>query len=196
MLILPNEVRDVNSGSELDPWFAIQVAPKAERAVELRLSYKGYQTFVPVYRVLRKWSDRQKQVLKPLFPGYVFCRTALEVFGKICCTQGVIRIISSCGRPQPICDSELAWFLRLNRSNIGREPCDYYATGDRVEVIEGALSGLVGIVKWIKGRNRIVVSVNLIMKSVAVDLPTCSLMLLPATESKPIKCNKQNPVGA
>src|SRR5882757_2803627 len=92
---------------EVESWFAIQSAPKAEKKVAECLTHKGYRCFLPLYRSQRKWSDRTKVLELPLFPGYVFCRMRKDVSAPIRATPGVIRIVGFGDKPYPIPDSEI-----------------------------------------------------------------------------------------
>ena len=153
-----------------DTWFAVQVAPRSERTVASILQYKGYQPFAPTYLSRKQWSDRIKTLEEPLFPGYVFVRTpgTTAVSGLLCSTPGVIRILSFGGHPSPVPNSEVDAVRRLALS-AKPLPTPYVNVGQKVEIREGPFAGIVGIVRQIKNRACLIVSVQLISQSVYVE---------------------------
>ena len=152
-------------------WFAVQVTPQHERKVATLLDYRGYEQFLPLYAVRRKWADRIKVIEQPLFPGYIFCRTKDTVFGLLRATPGIVRIVGVGAKPIPVPDDEIDAIQRVVQS------CrDVYPYGPRLEIGQevlvkhGPLSGIGGKLLRIKGRRRLIISVDLIMKAVAVDI--------------------------
>ncbi|HZR59134.1 MAG TPA: transcription termination/antitermination NusG family protein [Terriglobales bacterium] len=153
-----------------DAWFVVQVAPRSERTAASILEYKGYQPFAPIYLSRKRWSDRIKTLEEPLFPGYVFVRTpGTTVSGLLCSTPGVIRILSFGGRPTPVPDSEIDAVRRFTL--LGKPlPTPYLNVGEKVEVRDGPFAGIVGIVREIKNRACLTVSIQLISQSVYVEV--------------------------
>jgi|SRR5947209_251809 len=154
----------------LESWFAIQVAPRHEKKVATMLGYKGYEQFVPTYESRRKWSDRSKVIELPLFPSYVFCKIHHKAAnGLILTTPGVLRVVGFGGKPYPIADDEIDAIRKLTLC-ADVSPVTYLKVGQKVRITSGPLSGVTGILAQIKNRNRVVISVDLIMKSIAVDV--------------------------
>lgn len=155
---------------EKDMWFAIQVVPRHERKVETILQDREYGPFLPVCQTRRNWSDRVKVIEQPLFPGYIFCRSRASRLGNIRHMAGVVRIISFGGKPCPVSDSEIEALQRVVDS--GRNICSsmYFATGERVRVITGPLVGIMGVITQIKKHSRLVISVEVILKSISVEI--------------------------
>lgn len=153
-----------------DAWFVVQVAPRSERSVGSILEYKGYQQFAPTYLSRMQWSDRIKIVEKPLFPGYVFVRTpGTAVSGLLCSTPGVTRILSFGGRPSALPDFEIDAIRRF--ALLGKPlPTPHLNVGQKVEIKDGPFAGIVGIVRQIKSRACLIVSVQLISQSIYVDV--------------------------
>jgi transcription termination/antitermination protein NusG len=152
-------------------WFAVQVTPQHERKVALLLEYKGYEQFLPLYAVRRKWADRIKLIEQPLFPGYIFCRVNGPVVGLVRTTPGVVRIVGVGAQPVPVPDNEIDAIYRVLESRW--DVCPYTARleiGQKVLVKQGPLSGIVGKLLRIKGRNRLIICVDLIMKGISVDI--------------------------
>jgi transcription antitermination factor NusG len=156
-------------------WFAIQVVPQHENKVSIQLRHKGEEEFLPMVSSRRKWSDRSKLSERPLFPGYVFCKIRRSSFGVVLGTPGVYRIVSFGGHAHPIADEEITGLMRI--VNSGRNLCavPYFSLGQKVEVTTGPLSGVTGVVARLKGRDRLIISVGLLMRSVAVDVAMSEL---------------------
>ena len=151
-------------------WYALQVKPRFEKYVTTQLESKGYETFLPTYISKRKWSDRVKSLSLPLFPSYVFCRFNVHARLPIVITPGVMTILGAGKIPAPIDECELSAIRQITECQVRTEPCPYLAVGEVVRVESGPLEGLVGIVLRIKGSDRLVVSVSLLMRSVSVEV--------------------------
>jgi transcription antitermination factor NusG len=152
------------------PWYALRVRSNFERAVSESLGSKGYPEFLPTYRARRRWSDRIKEIRAPLFPGYVFCRFDANNRLPILQTPGVVSIVSFAKTPTPVEESEIAAVQRIVASDALSRPWPFLNTGDRVQVIDGPLAGLEGILLEFKKSLRLVVSVTLLQRSVAVEI--------------------------
>jgi transcription antitermination factor NusG len=152
------------------PWFALQTRPKNERKVEVLLRQKGYDCFAPVYRSKRKWSDRIVEIDSPLFPGYVFCRFNSSALGKAVSTQGVTRVVGFGGTPAEVAIEEVEALQLLARSNFLREPWKYLPDGTVVVVETGPLAGIRGSISTDQSKRRLVISVTLLQRSVAIQL--------------------------
>jgi len=164
--LYPNSER---STSTLE-WFAAQVWPGRERVCAAHLSVRGYEVFLPCYRERRQWSDRMKTVERALFAGYVFCRLSGEVFAKVVTTPGVIRIVGDGRRPLPVAGDEIEALQSMTASKLAYEPSELLEAGQRVRVIAGPLADCEGLVVRSKGRHRLVITVSLLRRSVAVEI--------------------------
>ena len=156
-------------------WFAVQVVPQHEHRVSTYLRDKGHEEFLPTVRTRRQWSDRSRLRERPLFPGYVFCRVQRSSFGSVLSTPGVYRIVSFGGHAYPISDEEMLSLRRVADSGRDISSVPYFSLGQKVCVAHGPLSGLDGIVVRIKNRHRLVISIDLLMRSVAVDIAMSEL---------------------
>jgi len=125
---------------------------------------------LPTYRARRRWSDRIKELELPLFPGYIFCRFDPQYRLPILKTPGFVSIVGIAKQPVAIDESELAAIRTLVSSGLSHQPWPYVRIGQRVRIECGPLGGLEGILQNIKGRQRIVVSVSLLQRSVAVEI--------------------------
>jgi transcriptional antiterminator NusG len=152
------------------PWFALQTRPRNEKKVEYLLSQKSYKCFLPTYRQKRKWSDRTMEIELPLFPMYVFCQFSPSACGKAISTPGITRIVGFGGRPAEVAAKEIEALQMLAESNLLREPWAYLPDGTLVKVETGPLTGASGIICSSEDRQRLVISVTLLQRSVAVQL--------------------------
>jgi transcription antitermination factor NusG len=152
------------------PWFAVQVRSRYESVAATLLSGKGYEWFLPTYWSRRQWSDRIKKIELPLFPGYLFCRFDPQGRLPILTIPGVISIVGIAKNPTPVDETEIASLRVLVKSGLPHQPWPYLQVGQRVRIEYGALYGLEGILLHFKGLHRIVLSVTLLQRSVAVEI--------------------------
>jgi transcriptional antiterminator NusG len=152
------------------PWFALQVRSRYESVAATFLHGKGYEWFLPTYWSRRQWSDRIKKIELPLFPGYLFCRFNPQDRFPILTIPAVISIVGIAKNPTPVDETEIASLRAVVNSGIPHQPWPYLQVGQRVRIEYGALYGLEGILLHFKGLNRIVVSVTLLQRSVAVEI--------------------------
>src|SRR5215475_4384076 len=153
-----------------DGWYALHVKPRFEKYVTGQLSVKGYETFMPSYVSKRKWSDRVKTLSLPLFPGYVFCRFDLHTRLPVLVTPGVMAVVGVGKAPVAIADEEILAIQRVIDSGLPTQRWPYLNCGESVRVEAGPLEGLTGIVVRMKGSDRLIVSVSLLMRSVSVEI--------------------------
>lgn len=162
-------------------WFAVQTKPRHEQTVAAALAGRQLEAYVPTYKAQRQWSDRVKRMDLPLFGNYVFCRMNPEVRLPVLTIPGVARIISFGNGPVPIDDAEIQAIQKVLASQLPVEPCPYVA-GDSVVIRSGPLKGTTGILLHAaeqKGRYRLVVSVSLLQRSIAVAIDAVDAMPTP-----------------
>ncbi len=160
------------------PWFALQVHTKHELSVASFLRSRGYDPFVPVYSCRKRWSDRIKVVDAPLFPGYMFCRLNLRHRLPALMTPGVIRIVGRNHLPLPVDESEINAIQRVVSSEIPNQPWPFLRAGDRVQIDRGPLCGLEGILVEVRGLRRLILSITLVQRSVAVEIDSAFVKTL------------------
>jgi len=151
-------------------WHAVTVRHQHERQVAAALQTVGVQTFVPLYPVRRRWSDRVKEIDAPLFPGYVLGRFAMPDRLKVMRTPGVVRIVGFGGVPARIGDREIDNVRLAVESKLKLGPCPHLRAGDRVRIAEGPLRGVEGTLLRDKGAVRLVIGIELLQRSIAVEL--------------------------
>ncbi len=175
------------------PWFALHVRSRCEKVVAASLRSKGYEEFLPFYRSRNRWSDRQKDVDLPLFPGYVFCRLQLARRLPVLTTPGVVSIIGAGKSPQPVEPLELAAVRSLVRSGLPAVPWPYLKAGERVRIDRGALEGVEGILTAVKKELRVVLSVTLLQRSVAVEIDRDFIRPILSGSSVHVRDQKEDP---
>lgn len=151
-------------------WFAIYTQHQHEKTVANLLSNKNFEVFLPLYAARHKWNDRTKQLLLPLFPSYVFVRTNLRERVEILRTPGVYQFVWFGGVPHPIPEDEIQAVQRAIEHSLAIEPHPYLHCGDRVRVKSGPLVSSEGILVRIKNQFRLVLSIELLNRSVAVEV--------------------------
>ncbi len=161
---------DSESVTLSSPWYAAYTRHQHEKAVARNLSNKGFETFLPLYTTARLWKDRTKHLLLPLFPGYVFLRGRLERWLEIVTTPGVHWLVGSAGQPAGIPQAEIDAIRRVVEKGIRIEPHCFLQCGDWVRVKSGPLEGLEGILLRKKNSSRLVLSVELLEKSIAMEV--------------------------
>ena len=165
------------------PWFALQVRMRHEVGVSDHLQGKGYEWFLPLYKSRRRWSDRVKEIDAPLFPGYLFCRFNPHDRLPILKTPGVTQIVGYNHVPVPVDEQEITAIRRLVASGVPNFPCAYLEVGSKVRIDAGALRGLEGILMDVKGKRRLVLSITLLQRSVAVEIDSDAVSVLQALQT-------------
>jgi transcription antitermination factor NusG len=152
------------------PWFALQVRSRYENLVTAHLTGMGYESFLPLYMRRRRWSDRFKEIESPLFPGYVFCR--LNPFDRrpILMTPGVFFIVGMGKTPVAIDETEIVAIQAAVKSGLPSQPWPFVQIGQRVRIEYGPLCGLDGVLLKFRGHHRLVLSVTLLKRSIAVQV--------------------------
>jgi transcription antitermination factor NusG len=151
-------------------WFAVRVRPRYEKLVATSLKNKEIEEFLPLYKVRRRWSDRLKELEKPLFHGYVFCRLNPIYRLPVLTTPGVIHFVGIDKEPIPIEESEIDGLRAIISSGLPALPWPFLRVGQRVRIERGPLQDVEGILAHVKGHHRLVVSVALLQRSVAVEI--------------------------
>jgi len=153
-----------------DPWYALQVRSRYEMGVARHLRGMGYEEFLPLYECRKRWSDRIKEMQVPLFPGYLFCRFDLQDRLPILKTPGVIQVVGYNRQPIPVDEDEIKSIQTVVSSGIPNQPWPFLKVGEKVQIESGPLRGLAGVLVELKGNRRLILSVSLLQRSVAVEM--------------------------
>jgi transcription antitermination factor NusG len=153
-------------------WYAVQTRSNFEKRVAQELAGKGVENFLPAVAENRRWKDREKVIEMPLFRGYLFVQLAdcLDSRWKVLRSSGVVRIVGRGQEAEPVPDSEIASIRQLLQSGTTFSVCPYLREGMRVRVRRGALEGVEGILLRAKNGSRLVISVDLLSRSVATEI--------------------------
>jgi transcription antitermination factor NusG len=151
-------------------WFALTAKPRHEKAVAQNLRSKGLESFLPLYKARRQWTDRYQTVDMPLFPGYVFCRFAYTSKLPVLNTPGVTSVVGFCNVPTPVSDDEISRIQAIQASGLPAQPWPYVRVGQKARIERGSLAGLEGVLLREKDSLRVVVSVELLQRAVAVEI--------------------------
>lgn len=151
-------------------WFAAYTSANHEKRVSQQLTVRAVEHFLPVYSSVRRWKDRRVILEMPLFPGYVFVRLAFCDRLRVLQVPGVARLVGFDGAPAVILDSEIESLRGGLAAGARVTPHPYLRAGRRVEVKSGPMAGTQGILLKRKRGARLIVSIELIQRSVAVEV--------------------------
>lgn len=160
-------------------WFAAYTRANHEKSVAEQLVVREVEHFLPLYGSVRRWKDRRVTLQLPLFPGYVFVRLALRDRLRVQQIPGVARLVGFNGHPSVLRDEEIETLRCGLARGLCAEPHPYLTEGKWVRLKRGPLAGMQGILMRRKGRFRVVISIHLIRRAVAVDADSVDVELLP-----------------
>ncbi len=155
-------------------WRAIYVNSRSEKKVAVYLSEKGIESYVPLIKTVRQWSDRKKVVELPLLSGYAFVRVSAADHDRVLFTPGVVAYVRSEGKPAEIRDEEierLRQLVKLGYHIEARTGTDHFSKGDRVKIAAGPLQGMEGLVSDRGDETEICLILDSIHHSIIVRLP-------------------------
>lgn len=163
-------------------WFAVYTTPRHEKRVAQHLSTREIEHFVPLYRAHRRWNDGSRVVLElPLFPGYVFVRIPMAGRCRVLSIPGVLYIVEGIGREPAILPEADIEVLRKGLKQCHAVPYPYLTAGQRAIIRSGPLTGMEGIVVRTKSGCRVVLTLDLIRESIAVEVGSEDLEPLPSS---------------
>jgi transcription antitermination factor NusG len=153
-------------------WYAVQTLPRHEKKVAGELRRKGIESFLPLFPEKHQWSDRERVVDVPLFPQYVFVRIMVEPTARIAVlrTSGVNSFVGARGLGVTIPESEIAAVQSVIEHRLCPSPCSFVEVGKRVRIRGGSLDGVQGILLGLKGDETLVISVELIQRSLTISV--------------------------
>jgi transcription antitermination factor NusG len=158
-------------------WYAVHTRSRHERKVASELAGRSFVVFLPEYKTLSRRRDRRKQILTPLFPGYLFVQTRMTTENRIAILQAssVVQIVGISNRPLVVPDHQIESIRIILDSTQAAEPQTVLTSGQLVQVLEGPLKGVIGVVEKAQ-RKRIIVSVEILGRAVAADLETSAVV--------------------
>jgi transcription antitermination factor NusG len=161
-------------------WFALQVRTRWEGSTATLLSGKGYQTLLPTYKTKKLFRGKHKEISAPLFPGYVFCHFNAQNRLPVLVTPGVVGVVGSGRVPLPVEETEIEAIQMAISVGVPVEPWPYLEVGQRVRLESTAWAGLEGILINFKGSRRLVLSVSLLRRSVALEVDRSMVCPVPS----------------
>jgi transcription antitermination factor NusG len=177
---MPAEIKlgDCKHQNSESNWYAVYICSRQEKRVAEQIERRRVSSFLPLYRSVRRWKDRRKELDLVLFPGYVFVQMNREDRSQVLQLPGVVRVVSFDGRPAALPVGEIER-LRERLSHSSKiEPHPYLRRGRRVRVSNGPLQGLEGIIVRRKESCRLVFSIDVIQRSVAVEVEESDLEMV------------------
>jgi len=174
--IPPPAIKTIKNANSEEKWYALYTRPRAEKLVYQRLVEAGIETFLPLQKTYRMWSDRKKLVEKPLLSSYIFVKTNSKNFPVVYKTNGVVKFVSFEGQPVSIPQNQIDNLRLLINSDAEIEvTSEKFTTGDNVEVINGSLIGLTGELIKIGSKNRVVVRIDRLDQNLILKIPMAFL---------------------
>jgi transcription antitermination factor NusG len=159
-------------------WYAAYTCANHEKSVTQKLQQRSVEFFLPLYESVRRWQDRRVRLELPLFPGYVFVRLSLRNRLQVLEIPGIVRLVGFNGHPTPLPTEDIEMIRSCFDRRHPLKPHSYVQRGQRVRVLSGPLEGLTGMVVRQRNRTRFVISLELLMRSVAVDVDVADVVLL------------------
>jgi transcription antitermination factor NusG len=156
-------------------WYAVQTCANHEKRVAQQLGRRAVEVYLPQYASVRKWKDRRVRLDLPLFPGYVFVHLVLRDRLQVLQTPSVVRLVGFSGQPTPLPDHEIDVLRQGLAHDVQMQPHPYLKVGQRVRVKSGPLAGLEGLLQRKKKHSRFIISLDLIMRSVSVEIDYAEL---------------------
>ena len=170
---------DLSQAIHFEPrWYAAYTYSRHEKRVAEHLQRIGVESYLALYTATRQWNQRRAQVELPLFPGYVFVRIPLAERVRVLSAPGVAYLVGTRGEPAPLADDEVEPLRDCLSQKLPAEPIAYLSAGSRVRVVAGPLSGLEGVIVRREGGTRFVVSIDLIMRAIAIKIEGFDLELV------------------
>lgn len=150
-------------------WYVLHTKCHHEKSAALRLEGKGFEPFVPVRTIVRKWKDRKKKVEFPIFPGYLFIKMPLIKKIEVLQTPGIVRIVGQ-GRPETVSENQIHAIRTIIQAEFEYDPYPYLVPGIDVEVIRGPLKGVRGVLEEKRSKHRLIINLEMINNCVATEI--------------------------
>lgn len=160
-------------------WYAIYTKSRNEKKVNARLAEAGIETFLPLLKILKQWSDRKKWVEEPLFRSYLFVRISQDEYYKVLSIIGVVKYITFEGKAVPVPNQQILAIKQfLNNEEDQMISTESFKIGDQVEIFRGALKGLLGNLVDLQGKQKVRIEIESIGQSIVLTIPKSYLKVL------------------
>ena len=178
-VLTPIQRTALNGSGAEEHWHAVYTVPRHEKSLSRQLALRSVDHFLPLYCSRRKWNDGSKVTLElPLFPGYVFVRISRAARIRVLESPGALYMVGGMGNEPAQIPSAQIDILRNGLIRDHSQPHPLLTIGQRVRIIRGALTGAEGILQRLKNGCRVVITIDILMQSVAVEVDTTDLELL------------------
>ena len=154
----------------LKNWIVVRSKPRSEKIAYAQLEEKGIEAYLPLLKERRKWSDRKKWVEFPLFSSYLFAKIEIKNSIFVLQTHGVSSLVRFGEEIATVQDEVINAVKLAIDGGYKLAPAEYFIAGNRVEVIEGPMSGVKGIVVRLKGKDRLVIKIDAIQQALSIDI--------------------------
>ena len=178
----------MRSNNEKLEWYALQLRTRFEKVVASHLRGKGYEEYLPTYRSRRHWSDRIKEIERPLFPGYIFCKFDITDRFPLLVIPGVRSVVTLGGRPMPVPEEEILAVQRVVNSGLQYGPWPGLAVGQAVQVKYGPLRELEGVVVAVNKNYHLIISINMLQRCVSVEIDRDSVIPIGKGRPTVVRC--------
>jgi transcription antitermination factor NusG len=165
-------------------WYAAYTSSRHEKTVAEHLRQREVECFLPLYETVRRWNNGRHRVQLPLFPSYVFVRMGVRDKLRVLQVPGLSQLVSFQGAPAVLPDVEIETLRNALAAGIPAEPYRYLSVGSQVEICNGPLQGMKGILLRHQGQFRVVLSVEMIMRSIVVEVEASDVVLLDRKDSR------------
>jgi transcription elongation factor/antiterminator RfaH len=178
-----NEQQRVNSESQMF-WYAAYTSSRHEKTVAEHLRRREVECFLPLYETVRRWNNGRHRVQLPLFPSYVFVRMGVRDKLRVLQVPGLAQLVSFQGAPAVLPDAEIETLRNALAAGVSAQPHQYLTVGSQVEICRGPLQGMRGILLRHQGQFRVLLSVEMIMRSVVVEVEASDVVVLDRKDSR------------
>lgn len=161
---------DGKGAAEQEQWYAVYVCANHEKRVADQFAGRNLEHFLPKYESMRRWKDRKVRLQMPLFPGYLFVHMASQERLRVLQVPGVVQLVGLHGSPTPLPEEDINRIREFLGQGWQADPHRYLQAGRRARVVRGPLAGIEGIVLRRKNRSRLVLSFDLIQRSMAIEM--------------------------
>jgi transcription antitermination factor NusG len=160
-------------------WYLLYTKPRYEKKVDAELQLLGFETYLPLNRTLKQWSDRKKWVSDPLFKSYLFINTSISYYYDILNVNGIVKFVNFEKSPVVVNEIEIDFIRKMLGANISVEVLtEGIIEGANIEIISGPMIGIKGQIVEYRSKKQVMVNFNSIKQNVIVNLPLNSLKLL------------------
>ncbi|MBW4028295.1 MAG: UpxY family transcription antiterminator [Acidobacteria bacterium] len=168
-------------------WYVVYTCARHEKVIARHFEERGLAYFLPLYQETHRWNKREARVSLPLFPGYIFVQTAIQDRYRPLQVPGVLHYVGSGSTPTPIPEDEIDTLRQVLIRGKDVVPHPYLSAGCSVRISSGPMAGLSGIIERTKSGSRFIVTVEMIKRSIAIELDGFQIV--------PVRSNPSLPVG-